>query len=209
MSDRSSTLARRRHRKWLNKKNKLFDDLVKECGFADRERLVQAIDDAEELYTTREYWDYENARYPKTLHELRGLLLRAAELLDTDGNRPTIFRALGSGEGAIERHEELLSDLFRIAELLPSSPLAAGKRGRPPRQNFYELVSELINIWEVETGSAFKFHLDEGTPGNKATFFMYAVVELIDVTRVRSLKKTIEMLRKERRRRSGSYLLSG
>lgn len=196
MSGRSSTLARHRHRKWLTKKNKLFDDLVKECGFAHRERLVQAIDDAEELYKTREFWDYENARYPKTLHELRGLLLRAAELLDTDGNRPTIFRALGSGEGAIERHEKLLRDLFAIARFLPSSPPAPGKRGRPPRQNFHELISDLIEIWEAETGNVFKFHLDKGTPGNKATFFIYTVVELIDATRVRSVKKTTEVLRK-------------
>jgi hypothetical protein len=177
----------------------LLDSLIKECGFPDRKRLELAIDDANERYTTREYWDYENARYPSTLHELREPLLRIVELLDTDGNRHTIFQALGGGERSVDRHEELLRDLFRILTILPSSPPARGKRGKPPRQNFHELVTELIAIWEAETNTEFAPYFVEAKPRNRATFFVYKIVEYIDAKRVGSVRKVAEKVVKQRR----------
>lgn len=190
---------RRRHRARVDQRKKLLDRLTKECGFPDRGRLERAINDAEELYTTREYWDYENARFPNTLHELREPLWRVIKLLDSEGNIHTILQALGDAEEAVERLEELLRDLRKIWAVLPLSAPPSRKRGKPPRENFHELVRELIDLWESQTKTKFKPYFVRGVPRNRATFFVCAVVELIDAHRVGSVKKVAEKLIERRR----------
>lgn len=188
---------------------KLVSKLMADHGINDRARLEEVIGHARMEYDGAVYWAHE--KKPNTLWKLATHLGLVLSHFDQEGNEDGILRALGADETlekrkrAIDRHEELIRDLWRMRLALPASPQKR-PRGKPRKtKNLHALVCQLAEYWVSATGKPFTqaWEKVEGkrVPQSRSssTAFVYDIVQFIDSKQLRALPKVTEKIVSERR----------
>lgn len=146
-----------------------------------------------------------------TLREIAGPLAQVIEKLEHEANIDAVLISLGAPlmlmispdqeavHQAIAEHQAVLRSLHKIADNLPPAPEERGP-GQPRARDLYELVGRLAEIWTTFTGKDFKREWQNGEPVTDAMVFVYAVVKIVDESRLQSLptvtKNIVAELRK-------------
>jgi hypothetical protein len=146
-----------------------------------------------------------------TLHNIEAPLAEVIEKLEHEANIDAVLIALGAPamlmlspnqepvHRAIAEYEATLNSLRKIAANLPATPAKRGK-GQPRARDLYDLVYRLADIWKAFTGKDFTQYWHQGKPVSKAARFVYAVVEVVDRSRLEELptvtKNVVADLRK-------------
>jgi hypothetical protein len=180
-----------------------------------RERLAAKINEVGTIYDGTRYWTAEHSRpgLNPNLHEIREPLGRVIELLEHEGNWHAVLAALGAAETkatverAVERHDDLLRDLRKIATAVPEAPPPRG-RGKPPvTKDLRALGDELASFWERETRGRFKQSWmnvngkKQPYTDKSGTAFVYEAVKFIDPKRLGELPEVTEKIVRDRRAR--------
>lgn len=169
------------------------------------------INDASTFHELR---DSEIAKDPRK----RGRLDYVITLLEDPANYDATIHALGAyglpmdgDQIAVEQAKAWLASILRGLDAIKRAvpPLPEKRRPGPPskRKDLDFFVSRLAAFWERVTGHAFKIDWsknDFGKPGinpgvTNAARFVYDVVNFVDPTRRRSLRKATEEVVKNRR----------